>query len=152
MKSVFLFFSIFVCSVSALCQSDNPIYDSLLAKSLGGDDYGMKSYILVILKTGPAKIEDKKRLDSLFRGHMENINRLAKIGKLIIAGPLGKNDKSYRGIFVLNVKSISEAKVLLETDPTIKEKVLEADAYNWYGSAALPTYLPNHEKVEKRKY
>jgi uncharacterized protein YciI len=137
--------------LSAYAQSENPKYDPLLADSLGGDDYGMKSYILVILKTGPNKIEDKKVLDSLFQGHMENIGRLAANGKLIVAGPLGKNDKTYRGIFILNIKSMEEAKVLLETDPVIKEKVLEAEVFNWYGSAALPTYLPNHEKIEKKK-
>ncbi len=101
--------------------------------------------------TGPNKIKDKKVLDSLFKGHMENIERLASNGKLIVAGPLGKNDKTYRGIFILNVKSIEEANALLETDPTIKEKVLEAELFKWYGSAALPTYLPNHEKIERKK-
>ncbi|MBN2395104.1 MAG: hypothetical protein JXC36_01425, partial [Candidatus Atribacteria bacterium] len=30
----------------------NPNYDKSLADKLGGDDYGMKSYFLVILKTG----------------------------------------------------------------------------------------------------
>ncbi|MFZ4521840.1 MAG: YciI family protein [Bacteroidales bacterium] len=137
--------------LSAYSQTENPKYDKLLADSLRGDDYGMKTYILVILKTGSNKIEDKKTLDSLFQGHMDNIGRMAAIGKLIVAGPLGKNEKAYRGIFILNVKSIEEATALLETDPTIKEKVLEAELYKWYGSAALPTYLPNHEKIEKKK-
>ena len=148
--TLLLFLSISFC-LSASCQTENPKYDKLLADSLGGDDYGMKTYILVILKTGPKKIEDKTVLDSLFKGHMENIGRLAANGKLIVAGPLGKNDKTYRGIFILNVKSFEEANALLETDPTIKEEVLEAELYKWYGSAALPTYLPNHEKIEKKK-
>ena len=145
-----VFLLVSVC-LSASAQTENPRYDTLLADSLGGDDYGMKTYIFVILKTGPNKIEDKKVLDSLFKGHMENIGRLASNGQLIVAGPLGKNDKTYRGIFILNVKSIEEANALLETDPTIKNKVLEAEIYKWYGSAALPTYLPNHEKIEKKK-
>ena len=138
-------------SLSATCQTENPNFDKLLADSLGGDDYGMKPYILVILKTGPKKIEDKKVLDSLFKGHMDNISSLAASGKLAVAGPLGKNNKTYRGIFILNVKTIEEAKVLLESDPTIKEKVLEAEIFEWYGSAALPTYLPNHKKIEKKR-
>ena len=136
---------------SANCQSDNPTYDNLLADSLGGDEYGMKSYIFVILKTGPNKIEDKTVLDSLFKGHLDNIGRLAANGKLVVAGPIGKNDKAYRGIFILNVKTIEEANALLETDPTIQEKVLEAEVYKWYGSAALPLYLPYHKKIEKEK-
>ena len=148
-RILFLFFLSF--SLSATCQTENPKYDKLLADSLGGDDYGMKPYIFVILKTGSNKIEDKKVLDSLFKGHMDNINVLASKGKLIVAGPLGKNDKTYRGIFILNVKTIEEANDLLESDPTIKEKVLEAEIFKWYGSAALPTYLPKHKKIEKKK-
>jgi uncharacterized protein YciI len=151
MKYRLLVFLLVSVCLSASGQTENPRYDTLLADSLGGDDYGMKTYIFVILKTGPNKIEDKKVLDSLFKGHMENIGRLASNGQLIVAGPLGKNDKTYRGIFILNVKSIEEANALLETDPTIKNKVLEAEIYKWYGSAALPTYLPYHEKIEKKK-
>ena len=137
--------------LSAVSQTENPNYDKLLADSLDGDDYGMKAYILVILKTGPNNIEDKKVLDSLFKGHMNNIIRLAAADKLVVAGPLSKNDKTYRGIFILNVKTIEEATILLETDPAIKEKVLEAEIFKWYGSAALPTYLPYHRKIEKKK-
>ncbi len=151
MKNKLLLLLLLSFCLSAASQTENPKYNKLLADSLGGDDYGMKNYILVILKTGPNKTEDKKVLDSLFKGHMENIGRMAANGKLIIAGPLLKNDKTYRGIFILNVKSIEEANALLETDPTIKEKVLEAEVFKWYGSAALPTYLPNHEKIEKKK-
>jgi hypothetical protein len=33
----------------------------------------------------------------------------------------------------------------------IINKVLEAEVFKWYGSAALPTYLPNHYKIEKKK-
>ncbi len=151
MKYRFLLLLLISFSLSANSQTDNPKFDKLLADSLGGDDYGMKLYILVILKTGPNKIEDKKVSDSLFKGHMDNISSLAASGKLAVAGPLGKNNKTYRGIFILNVKTIEEAKVLLESDPTIKEKVLEAEIFEWYGSAALPTYLPNHKKIEKKR-
>jgi uncharacterized protein YciI len=151
MKYKLLFYLLLSLSLSAKCQSENPKYDGLLADSLGGDDYGMKSYILVILKTGPAKIENTKILDSLFQGHMKNIGRLASIGKLVVAGPLGKNDNTFRGIFIFNVKTEEQANALLETDPAIRAKVLLADVYKWYGSAALPTYLPNHERIEKKK-
>jgi hypothetical protein len=41
-------------------------YDSVLAKKLNADDYGMKSYTLVILKKSTANITDKKMLDSIF--------------------------------------------------------------------------------------
>ena len=125
-------------------------YDVRLAKKLGADEYGMKSYVLVILKTGTNTTTDKQTLDSLFRGHMDNIQRLSAQGKLIIAGPMRKNPNNYRGIFILDVKTQDEAHQLLSTDPTIREKIFDVELYDWYGSAALPTYLPAHTKIEKK--
>ena len=150
MKLCLLFIATLTITQRLAAQSENPKYDSVLAKSLGGDDYGMKMYALVILKTGTASF-DKKKTDSLFTGHMANINRLADAGKLVVAGPLRKNDKTYRGIFILDAKTIEEANQLLETDPAVKEKLLDAEVFQWFGSAALPTYLPNHEKIERKK-
>ena len=150
MKSIIALALLFL-SVNANSQIDNPKYDKALADSLGGDDYGMKPYVLVILKTGTNKIDKKETVDSLFKGHIANIDRLASIGKLVVAGPLKKNDKSYRGIFILNVKTIEEANALLATDPAVKEKLLDAELFQWYGSAALPEYLKVHEKIEKKR-
>jgi uncharacterized protein YciI len=124
-------------------------YDPALAAKYGADDYGMKSYTFVILRTGPNKTEDKALLAELFRSHMENINKLAGEGKLIIAGPMGKNDKQYRGIFVLNTTDHQEAREMLKGDRAIAEGVFEADLFTWYGSAALPAYLEVHEKIAK---
>ncbi|MFT3794232.1 YciI family protein [Flavobacterium sp.] len=141
---------LFALQVSA--QTDNPNYDRELAAKLGADDYGMKSYVLVILKTGSNKTNDKELVNKMFQGHMENIGRLVKDGKLIVAGPLQKNDKNYRGIFILNVKTIDEAQQLLQTDPAVAEKLLEAELYGWYGSAALPEYLETHKKIELKTH
>jgi uncharacterized protein YciI len=130
----------------------NPNYDKTLAKKLGGDDYGMKSYFLVILKTGTNTTTDKELISESFKGHMDNINRLVKEGKLIVAGPLGKNENNYRGIFILNnLKSKEEAKELLQTDLAIKNGLLDYEIFTWYGSAALPEYLPFSDKVWKLK-
>ena len=82
---------------------------------------------------------------------MANIEKLAKEGKLVVAGPFYKNEKDYRGIFIFNVKTLEEAQALLETDPAISAKLLEAEMYQWYGSAALGEYLLVHEKIEKKK-
>jgi hypothetical protein len=71
---------------------------------------------------------------------------------MVVAGPLRKNERSYRGIFILNVKTNEEAKQLLEGDPAITSGLLDAELYQWYGSSALPMHLPFHEKVEKMKH
>jgi uncharacterized protein YciI len=129
----------------------NPDYNKPLADSLGADENGMKAYILVILKTGTNTTSNKPFVDSCFDGHMMNIDKLAKEGKLTVAGPISKNEKTYRGIFILNVSSIAEAEKLVQTDPAISQKLLAVELYKWYGSAALPMYLPYHDKVSKIK-
>lgn len=129
---------------------DNVNYDRQLAEKLGADDYGMKMYIFVILKTGENTTADKDLISESFRGHMDNINRLVKDGKMIVAGPFGKNENQYRGLFILNdVKTVEEAKELLQTDPAIKNGLLEPLIFNWYGSAALSEYLPFSDKIWK---
>ena len=139
--------------VAALCigQTTEKKFDGELAKRLGADDYGMKSYILVILKTGGNTTTDKKFIDSCFAGHMSNMGVMVKAGKLVVAGPIGKNEKSYRGIFILNAKDFAEAKELLKGDPAVKAGLLDAELYNWYGSAALPLYLESADVIAKQK-
>lgn len=132
-------------------STTNPHYDAALAQKLGADEYGMKKFILVMLKTGPKQTTDQEVINQSFRGHMDNINRLVEEGKLIVAGPMWKNDKSYRGIFILDVSSTEEADTLLQTDPAINAGLLGYELYNWYGSAALPTYLEDSEKVWKKQ-
>jgi len=39
-------------------------------------------------------------INEKFRGHLDNINRLVKEEKLVVAGPMCKNEKNYRGIFI----------------------------------------------------
>ncbi|WP_260392461.1 hypothetical protein [Empedobacter falsenii] len=39
-------------------------------------------------------------INEKFRGHLDNINRLVKEEKLVVAGPMGKNEKNYCGIFI----------------------------------------------------
>lgn len=132
-------------------QSPETTYDSTLAKSLGADAYGMKMYVFVILKTGPNQIADPVLRDSLFAGHFANMTRMADAGKLIVAGPMEKNDQQYRGIFILDVPDFASAETLLQNDPTIKGKVLVPEMYHWYGSAELPMYLDDHKKIQAKK-
>lgn len=132
---------------------ENPNYDGSLANKLGADDYGMKSYIFVLLKTGQNKTTDKQLINESFKGHMENIDRLVKNGQLIVAGPFGKNDSNLRGLFILNnIATIEQAKAILQTDPAIENGLLEPLYYSWYGSAALAEYLPFSEKIWKKAH
>ena len=132
-------------------QETNPEFDEKLAKSLNADDYGMKTYVFCILKTGSNTTATKEEKAKLFEGHMANINKLAAEGKLVIAGPFMKNDRNYRGVFVFNVSTIEEANALVETDPAVKAKIFEAEMTVWYCSAALQQVNELHNKVAKKK-
>ena len=148
MKNILIvIIAVFTLQLSA--QNSNPNYDEALAKKVGADDYGMKSYMFVILKTGSNTSEDEAKMTEAFNGHMKNMNTMVDAGKLVVAGPIGKNDKNYRGIFILNETDIEKAKALLQTDPAIKAKYLDYDIFPWYGSAALSEYLEASDKVWK---
>lgn len=149
----FLFIICFVLTAQRLyAQRANPKFNRALADSLGADERGMKMYVLVILKTGSNKTTDTTVRNYLFKGHMANINKMAADGKLIVAGPLEKNDKAYRGIFILNVSTLEEARTLVQTDPAVKAKIFDADLFQWYGSAALSMYLKYDEMVRKTDF
>ena len=139
-------------SDNIVTNTSNPNYDESLAKKLGSDDYGMKSYFWVILKSGSYTGTDTTLRKESFRQHLANINRLVDEGKMIVAGPLAKNDNNYRGIFILqNIKSKDELTDILNSDLAIKNKFLDYEIYTWFGSAALPLYLPESDKIWKTK-
>jgi len=142
MKKTILLMLVLVTSISeAYCQSTNPPnpktnYNEPLAKELGADDYGMRKYVMAFLKKGLNRADDKAEAAKLQAAHMANIGRLAKEGKLAIAGPFLDNDE-LRGIYIFNVETIEEAKKLTESDPAIKAGSLIMELHPWYGSAAL---------------
>jgi len=134
------------------CFSQEVKFDENLAKSLGADDYGMKQYVFCILKTGSNTTATDQERNDYFKGHMENIQRLANEGKLAVAGPFMKNDKNYRGIFVFNVATVEEAKALVESDPAVVAKIFEYELTPWYCSAALMKVNEIHETIQKTKF
>lgn len=125
-------------------------FNQKLADSLEADKYGMKPYVIVMLTTGSAKIEDKAKMDELMKGHMSNIGKLAKEGKITVAGPFSeKNNRNYRGMFIFNTKSKEEAASWVKTDPAVAAGIFNYEIFPWYGSAALPLYLKYHKEIAK---
>jgi uncharacterized protein len=125
------------------------VYDSILAKKLGADQYGMKHYVMAFLKTGPNQITDSVKRIEMQKAHLKNIIRLANEGKLIVAGPF-LDDQPVEGIFIFNVESIEEAKALTNTDPAIQSGELVMELRPWYGSAALVEIPALHQKIQKK--
>ena len=128
-------------------------FDAELAKKVGADPYGMRKYVIVFLKTGPKDAEIKGAArDAVFKGHFENMQRLAKEGKLATAGPFNDPDKKYRGLFIFAVDTVEAAKELADTDPTVKAGVFVVEYLPWYGSAALMLSNELHEKVAEKSF
>nr|WP_315198846.1 YciI family protein [uncultured Flavobacterium sp.] len=151
MKNSILSIAFLCMTATGFSQETETKYDEKLAKSLNADELGMKQYVFCILKTGSNTTATAEEKDEFFQGHMANIGRLAKEGKLVLAGPFMKNDRNYRGLFIFNVGTIEEAKTLVATDPAVKSNLLEAELTPWYGTAALMETLKIHEKITKNK-
>jgi uncharacterized protein YciI len=62
--------------------------------------------------------------------HLANIQRLADMKKLVVAGPFGDKG-TLRGIFVFRVGSLDEARKLSETDPAVQAGRLALDIHPW---------------------
>ncbi len=123
-------------------------YDSLLAQKLGADDYGMKSYVFAMLKSGPNRSQDSTEAAQIQAGHMANINRLAEEGKLVMAGPF-LDGGEYRGIFIFDVATLEEAEELIKTDPAVQSGRLVMELHKWYASAAIVELNELHNKIQK---
>ncbi|MBB1087107.1 hypothetical protein H4F99_01240 [Lysobacter sp. SG-8] len=126
-----------------------PGYDAALAEKLGADEYGMRSYVLVILKSSGTPVPEGGKRDAMFRGHFANMQRLAEAGTLVLAGPLDGVD-GWRGLFVLAVDGIEAAKAAVATDPVIIEGEMVAEYHTYYGSAALMTVNELHGKLARK--
>ena len=126
-------------------------YDATLAQELGADDYGMRSYVMVILKTGPndKTLTDEAKRGEIFKGHFSNMKALAEDKKLILAGPFGDPEGIRRGLYIFNVKTVEEAQKLVMTDPAVKAGIFTPDFTPYYGSAALMQINTVHQRIAK---
>lgn len=136
---------------TAATQAEPPGYDAALAERLGADDYGMRKYVLVILKTGPTPLPRGEARDAMFQGHFANMKRLAAEGKLVLAGPLDGVD-GRRGIFVFDTADLDEARALVATDPVIVNGEMEAELHAYYGSAALLLVNEAHGTISRKSF
>jgi uncharacterized protein YciI len=148
-KLSILLAAVVLCSLSSFAQDTRPAYDSGLAKKLGADDYGMKQYVMAFLRKGPNKGLDSAQRSQLIQGHLKNIGRMAKEGKLVVAGPFLDNT-DLAGIYIFNVTTLEEAKALTATDPAVKAGVFVIELHPWYGSALLMQVASQHASVQKK--
>lgn len=153
MRSVRFLLCLLALMMTALpAAAQERSFDPELAERLGADERGMKMFVLCILKTGPndAAVQGDARKE-VFAGHFANIGRLADEGKLAVAGPFGKNDREWRGLYIFNVATVDEAEKLVVLDPAVEAGVFVYELIPWYGSAAMMAVTETHRKIEKPK-
>lgn len=162
MKSSLLFTAILsICLFINACQPKADVntqaesegtaeikYDSVLAKQLGADDYGMKKYVVAFLKTGPNQELDSAQAADLQRAHLDNIFRMADEGKLVLAGPF-LDGGDLKGIYIFNVETVEEATELTESDPAVQAGRFTMELHPWYGSAATMKINDLHKSIQK---
>ena len=104
--------------------------------------FSMRVYYMAFLRRGPAWTKERTpEAIEEGKGHMANIERLAKCGKLLIAGPFDvpadAPPDAMAGIFIFDVATREEAVALTEQDPAVKAGRFAIDVLPWYGPAGL---------------
>lgn len=144
-----LTFAAAACRAQAAPDAAKPAYDPTLANAVGADERGMRSFVLVILKTGPRRVPDGPERDAMFKGHFANMKRLSNEGKLVLAGPFDGVD-GWRGLFIFAAADIEEVRQLVATDPVVAQGEMVGEFHKYYGSAALMLIRDLHEKVARK--
>ena len=121
-------------------------YDAALAERVGADERGMRRYVVVVLKTGPNRVPDGEERKAMFAGHFANMERLSKEGKLVLAGPFDGSE-GWRGLFVLAVDDVEQARRIAETDPVLVKGEMVAEYHPWYGTAAVMMIPELHARL-----
>jgi uncharacterized protein YciI len=89
-----------------------------------------KAYLGLLTRGEKWTAEKTPQTEELQKAHLANINRLAQLKKLVVAGPFG-DDGVLRGIFVFRVASLDEAKTLAATDPAVQAGRLAIELHPW---------------------
>jgi uncharacterized protein len=134
-NSLFLFvlFITFLAACNNNKQSDKTVDSEKISIDTDTSVYSseMKRYWLVLLKKGENRNQDSTAASKIQERHLANIGRLAKEGKLIMAGPMGI-DGDLRGIFILNCKDSAEVETLVKTDTAVITGRLKMEYYPWW--------------------
>ena len=120
MKNLFLI--TIIIGLSFFCQQASA------QKNNTGDN--LKAYFFVLLKAGPHRGQDSVTMAKIQKGHLENINRMASLGKLNVAGPF-IDDGDLKGIYIFDSDSEEEVRAMIENDPAIKAGRLTYEIHPW---------------------
>jgi uncharacterized protein len=132
-KAAILFFSLLPLLVMAQAGAQKDSTKKQTVKEFKAGEYTMKQYYFVMLTRGARRgeITDTAIINKIQAGHMENIGRLAKLGKIIVAGPFG-DDGNWRGIFIFNCDTKEEVEALVKSDPAVAAGRLDYEIHPWW--------------------
>lgn len=108
----------------------HPWWSEDVMKKIDAPGKLMTAYLAFLVRGDKWTPERTPQTEEIQKGHMANIQRLAEMKKLVVAGPFGDGGR-LRGIFVFRVESMEEARQLTMTDPAIKAGRLALELHPW---------------------
>jgi uncharacterized protein YciI len=130
-KLLLLAFCLAAIAAAARAQSTNPTAETKPPQ------FDTEQYQFGLLTRGPNwTAENTPEIQKIQEGHTANINKMARLGKLMAAGPIADNG-DLRGIFIFRAASIDEAKTLAAEDPAIKAERLKLEILPWLGAKGI---------------
>lgn len=96
----------------------------------------IKPYFFVMLTTGDDRTQDDSTVMQIQKEHLDNINHLAEIGVLKLAGPFAE-DNLWQGVFILDVATYEVAEQLVLQDPAVKSGRLNYEIKKWYTAPTM---------------
>jgi len=111
------------------------------AEHISNDTPRMKQYWLVMLLKGNNRTHDKETAQRIQAKHIENIDRLAAEGKIVMAGPMGYTyDADLRGLFIMDAKDSATAASYVKTDSAVITGRLRFEVHPWWTQTGTYTF------------
>ena len=124
MKKIFYVLFAWLISFSAYSQREFTMNE-------GDSVIAMKRYVFMLLEQGENRTQDSISAANIQKGHMEHLDKLAAMGKLVMAGPFEKGGK-YRGLLIFDTETTEEAEQLEQDDPAVKSGRLKMTTFFWW--------------------
>jgi uncharacterized protein YciI len=135
--------SLLLVSLALAAAPGGPTAPATGASEKGPLGYEMSHYVVAFLYRGPSwSAEETPESAKIQEAHLANIQRLADEKKLLLAGPF-TDGGDLRGLFVLDVPTVDEAKALCDTDPAVRAGRLRVELHPWYSAKGITFVQPD---------
>jgi uncharacterized protein len=102
----------------------------------------MVTFYLCLLVTPANPAKPPADMAQLQLDHLANLKKVMESGKGVIAGPIADEGR-LRGILVLRVNSIDEARAVADADPAVKAGQLAVEIHPWFAADGIMKPLFN---------